>query len=41
MLTAQGDKGINQDKSHFIPFSTSATDGGDKGINLSGRHGKH
>ena len=34
-LTLLGDKGLNQDKSAFIPFSTSLTDGGDKGINLS------
>jgi hypothetical protein len=33
MLMRQGDKGINRDKSAFIPFSTSATVGGDKGIN--------
>jgi hypothetical protein len=33
-LMTQGDKGINQDKSAFIPFSTSGSREGDKGINL-------
>lgn len=33
MVKMSGDKGINLDNSAFIPFSTSATGRGDKGIN--------